>query len=710
MQFAYTKEELVDLRRSLTFDDVMLDQNKCVVNSRSEIITTSEVIRGIFRPVPIIGSNMTSVMNADFAIKLWELGALGVLHRAYKDVNIYYKEVEKVANNCEIVCASIGINNNSFDLFCELRRRGMNCVFIDVAHGWQERAIALVKDIKETYPEIKIVVGNFINPAAFQDFIITETLWELTKVIPLVDAFKIGIGQSPVCETAFTAGAGMGQLSAVLRCQEIAKNYGIPIISDGGISAPHHFVKALAASANSVMMGRVLAMCPESAAETVWISNSREVDINKSWEISSPNNLAYQKKKYYGMMCYSQDTECLTENGWKFIKDVTLTDKVATLDMDKNLKFHNPLNTYVYSYSGKMVRVKSQQLDLLITPNHNMYVAKRARIKDGYKQKFKFVEAQNCEKETYVYNKTCNWEGELLTRFTFSKKGKSVSVPINEWMDFFGFWLAEGCLSSEKERYMSLISISNNNEQLIKHYESLIQSWGCNTGIRCRGNNYELSFSSIPICDYLRKFGHSYNKYIPTEIKKLSPNLLKTLLRSMFLGDGRKKNHISTASVKLKDDIYEIAIKCGFTPNAYICEYKGSGGQINGKIFKRNYDVWEVYIGNYNKNGLIIKPHHYTREQYSGNVYCVEVPNNTLCVRRNNKFAWCGNSRYSQESWHGEVRNDCPEGKVTYLDVGEPVKSLLRRYIGALRSGISYAGGSDIKSFQKNVRFILSKS
>lgn len=244
---------------SLGFDCVAISQNKNMCESRLDVDISCEVIRDIYRPVPIMAANMSTVINADFAILLYRLGAMGVLHRADTTDNLIAC-TKTVSNECENVFVSVGVGDNQISLAKTLISNGATVVFIDVAHGYSNAVFDIAKAIKKYSVKTKIVVGNTTN---------IEMAYECYK---LVDAIKVGIGQGFACETKDTAACTEGQFSVVLKFRNIYRDFGIPIISDGGVRKPADFVKAIAAGANSVMAGKIFASCPESAAELVEIN------------------------------------------------------------------------------------------------------------------------------------------------------------------------------------------------------------------------------------------------------------------------------------------------------------------------------------------------------------------------------------------------------------------------------------------------------
>ena len=240
---------------SIEFDQVALRQEPNPVASRADVDISSEVIKGVQLKVPLIASNMSTVTNADFCIELAKHGALGVLHRAAPDDWII-KETKKIAKNTEIVAVSVGTKEDQFDLCRKLIRAGANVVFVDVAHGYSESAMQMAKKIKQKwYRSAKVVLGNTINVGLLYD------------TFRYVDAIKIGIGSGLACTTRYTAGCYEGQFSAVQKFKKASKDFGVPVISDGGVRKPDDFVKAIGAGASSVMAGSLFAATNESAAE-----------------------------------------------------------------------------------------------------------------------------------------------------------------------------------------------------------------------------------------------------------------------------------------------------------------------------------------------------------------------------------------------------------------------------------------------------------
>ena len=167
-----------------------------------------------------------------------------------------------------LAAAAIGVREESIRRADLLVKAGVDVIVIDVAHGHTEMVINMVKRLRRTYgDEIEIVAGNVVTPEGVEDLASAG-----------VDAVKVGIGPGSVCTTRIVAGVGVPQLTAIMMCSEKARELDIPIIADGGIRYSGDIVKALAAGASTVMIGRLLAGTDESPGAIV-VRNGRKYKI-----------------------------------------------------------------------------------------------------------------------------------------------------------------------------------------------------------------------------------------------------------------------------------------------------------------------------------------------------------------------------------------------------------------------------------------------
>ena len=172
-----------------------------------------------------------------------------------KDIEkqIKYPNSAKDAKGRLLCGAAIGITANVLERTAALVEAQVDVVVLDSAHGHSANVLNCVRMIKEKYPDLQVIAGNVATVEAAKALIEAG-----------VDAVKVGIGPGSICTTRVVAGIGVPQITAVMDCYEVAKEYGIPIIADGGIKYSGDMTKAIAAGANVCMMGSMFAGCDES--------------------------------------------------------------------------------------------------------------------------------------------------------------------------------------------------------------------------------------------------------------------------------------------------------------------------------------------------------------------------------------------------------------------------------------------------------------
>ncbi|MCI5944764.1 MAG: IMP dehydrogenase [Eubacterium sp.] len=172
-----------------------------------------------------------------------------------KDIEkqIRYPESAKDANGRLLCGAAVGCTPDILKRVDALVNSHVDVIVIDTAHGHSSNVLRTFRMVKEKYPDLQVIAGNVATAEA------TKTLIECG-----VDAVKVGIGPGSICTTRIVAGIGVPQITAVMDCYEMADKYGIPIIADGGVKFSGDITKAIAAGANVVMLGGLLAGCDES--------------------------------------------------------------------------------------------------------------------------------------------------------------------------------------------------------------------------------------------------------------------------------------------------------------------------------------------------------------------------------------------------------------------------------------------------------------
>jgi IMP dehydrogenase len=175
-----------------------------------------------------------------------------------------YPHASKDKKGRLLVGAAVGVKGDYLDRAEALLEAGADVIVVDIAHGHSENAINTVRMIKKAFPDCELIAGNVATGEGARDLIKAG-----------VDAIKVGVGSGSICITRVITGSGVPQLTAVLDSVKVAHEYGIPIISDGGIRNSGDMTKALAAGASSVMIGSLFGGTDESPGKTL-VKNSKK--------------------------------------------------------------------------------------------------------------------------------------------------------------------------------------------------------------------------------------------------------------------------------------------------------------------------------------------------------------------------------------------------------------------------------------------------
>lgn len=156
------------------------------------------------------------------------------------------------------VGAAVGVGSDSQARITALIDRGVDVIVIDTAHGHSHGVLIAIERFKHAYPKVELIAGNIATAEAAKDLIAAGA-----------DAIKVGMGPSAICTTRVIAGIGVPQITAIMDCAEVSQAANVPLIADGGITQSGDITKAIAAGANSVMIGYLFAGTDESPGETV---------------------------------------------------------------------------------------------------------------------------------------------------------------------------------------------------------------------------------------------------------------------------------------------------------------------------------------------------------------------------------------------------------------------------------------------------------
>jgi IMP dehydrogenase len=262
MDLIFNWKQIRGRSRGLTFDDVLIVPAKSEVRSRRDPSLRTQLTKKITIETPVLSANMDTVTESDMAIAMNNLGGIGILHR-FASIESQVQFVQQVkSSGAKNISASIGVNDDYKERAHALVKAGVNILTIDIAHGHSVAMMDVMKWLKDSFSDTEIIAGNMATPEAAHDLIQAGA-----------DAIKVGIGPGSMCTTRIITGCGVPQLTAIALCAEVAQEYSVPVIADGGIRTSGDMVKAFAAGASSVMLGSMLAGTIETPGE---IKNGRK--------------------------------------------------------------------------------------------------------------------------------------------------------------------------------------------------------------------------------------------------------------------------------------------------------------------------------------------------------------------------------------------------------------------------------------------------
>jgi IMP dehydrogenase len=210
----------------------------------------------------------TSLEQAEVILQEHKIEKLLIVDDNYKLAGLITfrditKLIQKPISNKDVygrlrVAAALGVTPDVIERTDALVKSGVDAVIIDTAHGHTKGVVKVLKEVKSRYPKLEVIVGNIATGAAAKYLVDAGA-----------DAVKVGIGPGSICTTRVVAGVGFPQFSAVLEVAAAIKGSGVPVIADGGIRYTGDIPKAIAAGADCVMLGSLLAGTKESPGETI---------------------------------------------------------------------------------------------------------------------------------------------------------------------------------------------------------------------------------------------------------------------------------------------------------------------------------------------------------------------------------------------------------------------------------------------------------
>ena len=262
---------MIAKNEALTYDDVLLVPQYSDIKSRKEIDISNDLEEVMRLKIPIISAPMDTVTEAEMAVALGRLGGLGIIHR-YSSIKNQCKLVAKAWEELSLdpnprVGAAIGITADYLERAIQLAHSGAKVLCVDVAHGHHSLVERAIKTIKEALNgSVHIMAGNVATLEAFNSL----SDWG-------ADSVRCNIGGGSICSTRIQTGHGVPGLHTILECAKTDRP--AKIIADGGIRTSGDICKALAAGADFVMLGSLLAGTAQSPGEQVTVASGEKFKV-----------------------------------------------------------------------------------------------------------------------------------------------------------------------------------------------------------------------------------------------------------------------------------------------------------------------------------------------------------------------------------------------------------------------------------------------
>ena len=389
--------------------------------------------------------------------------------------------------------------------------------------------------------------------------------------------------------------------------------------------------------------------------DTSLFLNYQEVlvqEIATAWNIDA---MSLNVHHTVNRACYSDDTETLTDQGWKRLDELNADSIVAAYDpVNKCVEFAKPESFLVYDYTGDMVHLKSSHNDVLVTPDHRMY-ARNLKVKDRVRTlggEYEILPAEqmlggrrfatvasfgaplaNTRVENFVLP-GCEVRGGELPSYP------DRIIPMDDWLAFLGFFISEGHAKKYRQGTWKVNLCQKEGTKTCAEMDELISRMPCKFRLnKSKDGIRRWQVADKALCWWLLDHcGHgAHNKKIPKFVFDLPREQMAIVFDAMMKGDGTRDSRANrdcgiyyTSSIQLRDDAQLLA--------TYLGHRAVASTALLAKVYRvqLTFDIAE--------NCLNSKPH-INRVPYSGRVYCFAVPPHKLFVtRRNGKIAVHGNT------------------------------------------------------------------
>ena len=373
------------------------------------------------------------------------------------------------------------------------------------------------------------------------------------------------------------------------------------------------------------------------------------ININFEHKRLFPNNIGPSTGE---MGCYDDKTEVLTRGGWKFFKNLSGEDEICTLEPTAHvIEFQKPNALVSFGHHKKLISIQNRALDILVTPDHNMFVESQQSYKKG-RNNYEFVKAKDLQVQSRIM-RTGRWIGQACEYFVLPsvtvghyegrqvqlRETGAIEIPMDDWLAFMGIWLADGYVSGS-DSYK--VGIAQKKPVPTKRIEMLLAK----LPFKFTKGGSEFRCYSKQLGSYLEQFGEAPEKFVPQFIKELTPDQISVFLEWYGLGDGTAMKTgfriFYTSSKILADHVQELLLKIGRV--GLIKSRMGRGTIWIKDHFAESSRIQYEVIERVKKTHSWIDKRDTSTVEYEGRVYCASVKNHVMYVRRNGKPFWCGNT------------------------------------------------------------------